>query len=72
MRFVHNIDDLERDLKGIAVRAPKDLNGIVRDGVRAGNELAKRNAERTAGAHGVHYPKAFTSEMRPTFYSSRG
>lgn len=55
--------DLERDMRMIPIRAARDLTGIVRDGVKAGALLARTNAERTAGRHGLHYPKSITSEL---------
>lgn len=41
----------------------REMRGVVSEGVRVGNSVAKDNARRTAGAHGKHYPNAFTSEM---------
>lgn len=67
MKLIHSIGDLADDLAAIRVRASKDMRATVREGIRAGNTLAKQNAERTSGEHGIHYPKAFSTEMRPTF-----
>lgn len=58
-----SLADLERDLRTIARKAPRDMIGTVRDGVRAGAVLTRANAERTSGAHGVHFPKSITAEM---------
>lgn len=63
VRVAHTMGDLENDFRGVAVRAPKDIRGVVRDGVKAGNMLAKENAKRTAGKHGKHYHRAFSWEM---------
>lgn len=59
----HSIGDLARDLEQIPPKARNDMRDTVRDGVRAGAELAKANAKRTAGAHGKHYPRSITSSM---------
>lgn len=67
VRVIHGIDDLASDMAAIPPRAAKDMRGIVRDGVRIGNVVAKDNAKRSAGEHGKHYHKAFSWEMRPTF-----
>lgn len=59
----HSIDDLADDCRAIAVRAPRDLRAVVREGLKVGNSLARDNAKRTAGTHGKHYPRAFSYEM---------
>lgn len=56
----HDLDDLERDLKRIPVMVARDMREVVNDGAKAGNELAKQFARRSAGAHGKHYWRAFT------------
>lgn len=64
VHVVHGIDDLAGDMRRIAVGARRDMIGVVREGIRVGNVVARDNARRSAGRHGKHYPKAFTSEMR--------
>ncbi len=63
MKVVHNLDDLERDLREVKRRAPVDMHKCVVAGIKAGNTIAKANAEVSSGAHGVHYPKSFSTEM---------
>lgn len=67
VRVRHGIDDLSSDLAAIPVKATREMRGIVRDGIRVGNRVAKDNARRSEGEHGKHYHKAFSAEMRPTF-----
>lgn len=47
-----------------------EMRGVVSQGVRVGNQVAKDNARRTAGAHGRDYPNAFRTEMSPTYHAS--
>ena len=69
IRVHHDLDDLEADFRTIARRAPQEFRGVVRDGLRAGNMLAKESARETAGRHGKHYHRAFTTEMRKPYAS---
>lgn len=65
------VDDLIADMARIRAEAPLVLNGVVRDGVRAGTELAKNFAKRSAGKHGKRYPTAITPQMhrpRPSLF----
>lgn len=63
----HSIDRLAADMAKIPAKARVDMRATVRDGLRVGNTLARDFAKKSAGRHGKHYPKAFTTEMRPTF-----
>lgn len=63
IRARHDVHDLADDLKKIAIRAPKDMLGVVREGIRTGGLLARDNARRTARRHGRHYPRSITWEM---------
>ncbi len=72
VRVQHDIDDLANDLAGIPVRMVREGNRVVRGAATRGNRLAQSNARRTAGAHGVHYPKAFTVEMRGVLEAEYG
>lgn len=67
IRVHHTLDDLEDDLKTIARRARRDMVGVVRDGIRAGNTEAAALAKTSAGAHGKHYHRAFSAEMHRGF-----
>lgn len=73
VRVTHGIDDLQRDLAAIVPRARADMRKVVTEGARAGNELAKDNARRTAGAHGKLYPRAFTADRAtPSLFGGAG
>lgn len=63
IRVVHGIDDLANDMASIAVNARRDMVKVVRNGIRAGNMVAKDYARVSAGAHGKHYHRAFSTEM---------
>lgn len=63
IRVIHDIDDLANDMAAIARGARRDMVGVVRDGIRAGNMVAKDYARISAGTHGKHYHRAFTAEM---------
>ena len=62
-----DLSDLVDDLRTIRKEAPVRERAVVREGVKAGTVLAKENAQRSAGEHGKHYPKAITSEMNRSF-----
>ena len=67
IRVTHGLDDLEADMRYIARTAPKDCRDTVRDGIRAGNELAKDSAKRNNGpphkSASWKYPGTFSAEM---------
>jgi hypothetical protein len=67
IRVSHSIGDLASDMRKIADGAPRALRGVVREGIKVGNTVARDNAKRTAGQHGKLYHRAFSAEMRPTF-----
>lgn len=58
-----SLADLAADCAGIVRRVPGDLTKTVREGAKVGNVVARDHARRSAGAHGKHYPKAFSSEV---------
>ena len=62
VRIYHSLDDLERDLKTVAVSFKPRAAEQVRDVARDGNKAGRHNARRSSGAHGKHYPKAFSAE----------
>lgn len=62
IRVTHTIGGLERDMRRIATTTKAKMAKVVRRNATQGNRLAKGIARRSAGAHGVHYPKAFTAE----------
>lgn len=66
----HHIDRLAADYAAIPARSARELSGVVRDGIRVGNMLARDFAKESAGRHGKHYPKAFSTEMRKTYRSA--
>ena len=57
------LDGLIADMKAIPVKAKAEMREIVRDGARAGNELAKDFARRSSGTHARKYPGTFSSEV---------
>lgn len=61
-RIYHTLDDLEADLRTIALTFKPRMAEKVADVARDGNKVGKANAKRTAGAHGKHYPNAFSAE----------
>ena len=63
IRMSSTIGELAGDCRAIAVRAPRDMRTVVQKNLRAGNTLARANAERTSGNHGKLYPRAFSFEM---------
>lgn len=63
LKVTSGIDDLASDMAAIPAKAKTEMRGVVRDGIRAGNLLAKDFATKSAGKHGRRYPKTFTVEM---------
>lgn len=66
VRVSSTIGDLRDDLLRISKEAPVKLRGVVREGIKVGNEVAQTSARRQSGTHGKHYPNAFTAEMHPS------
>ncbi|GAA4120490.1 hypothetical protein GCM10022215_24180 [Nocardioides fonticola] len=56
---------LEQDLREIGRSYPKRAQKAVNASAQVGNRIARRYAEKSAGAHGVHYPRAFASRALP-------
>lgn len=69
VRVTTTTDDLEADLRYIARTARGDMRDTVRDGIRAGNELAKDSAKAHNGpnSHSRKYPGMFSAEMHQGF-----
>ena len=67
VKLTEHLGDLIADCVRIQKQAQVDMRATVRDGIRAGNTLAKDFAKQSAGAHGKRYPASMTTEMRPTF-----
>lgn len=67
VRVTTTTDDLEADLRYIARTARGDMRDTVRDGIKAGNELAKDFAKAKNGprSHSRKYPGKFSAEMLP-------
>lgn len=65
VRVTTTTRDLESDLRYIARTAHGDMRDTVRDGIRAGNELAKDFAKAKNGprSHSRKYPGKFSAEM---------
>lgn len=63
VRVIHDLDDLANDMQAIRARVRPDMRGVVREGIRAGNELAKGYAKTSSGDHGKYYPRTFTPSM---------
>ena len=63
IRVTKTTDALERDLRKIATTTQARLSNVVRSNTEQGNRFAASLARKTAGAHGVHYPKSFMAEM---------
>lgn len=53
------LGDLQRDLERLPRRAAKDVRDALREGAKAGNQLAKDSAVVNSGRHGRLYPKTF-------------
>ena len=64
VRIYHSLDDLERDLKTVAVSFKPRAAEQVRDVAKDGNKVGRSNARRSSGAHGKHYHKAFGTERQ--------
>lgn len=62
----NTLDDLTGDLRKVAKTARDDMREVVRDGIRAGNLVAKDYARRANGpkSHARKYPSSFSSAMR--------
>lgn len=65
----HTLRDFADDQKDVAKRADVDMRNTVRDGARAGNEIAKAYAREKngSGSHSRKYPGTFSSEMTGSF-----
>lgn len=63
VRVIGGVKDLQHDLERITDRAPKDMVGVLRGNLRAGNRIAKALAKKRSGSHGKYYPAAFSAEM---------
>lgn len=68
----HRIGDLTNDLTWIGRNAQADMTGVVRNGIRIGNTVAKDNAKRSAGAHGGVSKKGVRPYVRAFGYEMHG
>lgn len=59
----HTLRDFEDDQQDVAKRADRDMRDCVRDGARAGNEIAKAYAreKNPPGSHAWQYPGSFAA-----------
>ena len=62
-----SLDALQADLLKIKAEARPVMRGTVHEAIKVGNDVAKDFARRSAGAHGKHYPRAFSAEMKRDF-----
>lgn len=65
VRVSGGVGDLAADLARIAKEAPVLLQGVVREGVKTGNTVAKDFARVSSRQHAKLYPGTFSSEMHP-------
>lgn len=65
----HTLRDFEDDQRDVARRADRDMRGCVRDGARAGNEIAKAYAREKNGfrSHAKYYPGTFAASAVRSF-----
>lgn len=63
IRVVHDLDDLERDLRALPVTFAREAPQIVRRNVNEGNRLARQFARERSGPHGSNYYKRISGEM---------
>lgn len=63
IRVIHSIGDLASDLVKIASETKPAMRGVVRDGIRLGEQMSKANAKASSGPHGKRYWKRISSEM---------
>lgn len=59
----HGIDDLAKDIRGVAVRSKADMARTVKKNVTEGHKLAQLYARQSSGPHGKNYYKRITTEM---------
>ena len=64
VRVRNTLRDLAKDARAVPAHAYREMVSTVREGVKIGSRLAKENARRSSGAHGKHYPKSITSEIK--------
>lgn len=70
VRVVHSLRDFADDQKSVAKRADRDMRDCVKDGIEAGNEIAKTLAREKNGprSHAKYYPGTFRPAMHKTFH----
>lgn len=59
-----SLGDLERDMRTIGTEFKPRMAEAVRDTAKDGNKAATRLAQRSEGAHGKYYHRAFSVERR--------
>ena len=65
IRLKGDLSDLIGDLREIPREAKVKMRETVRDGIKAGNMLARDFARESAGAHGKRYPNSMSTELAP-------
>lgn len=63
VRVIGGVDDLARDLEGIAVRVKPDMREVVNESRIEAEETMKGFAREKSGPHGKAYFKRIDSEM---------
>jgi hypothetical protein len=63
VRVTEHLGDLIATFEKAAVDGPVKFRGVVKEGIRVGNIVAKDFARESAGAHGKLYHRAFSAEM---------
>lgn len=56
------VSDLARDMIAIPVPLRRKMVTTLRANAERGNQIASRFAKESAGAHGKHYPRAFSAQ----------
>ncbi|MDR7253710.1 hypothetical protein J2X46_002700 [Nocardioides sp. BE266] len=70
----HTLRDFADDQKDVAKRADRDMKACVREGARAGNEIAKDYAreKNPPGSHSYKYPGTFAAGAVRGFHGFGG
>lgn len=70
----HTLRDFENDQKDVSRRADRDMKACVRDGAKAGNEIAKAYAREKNGqeSHSRLYPGTFAASPVRSYWGFGG
>jgi hypothetical protein len=64
VRVTHTVDSLDRDMRAMPAKVARMQTSLLNGLAHRGNGLARSFARKTAGAHGRHYPDAFSVEAK--------